>query len=423
MEETETEEFVHNPDVVLKTYKIISKYLDKKEKDKENENENEENKENDKKEDIEYDLPTPESLQKLCDVQVVKNRINFDMKKYSSYFEEDKLNLDKIESIKDTDMTKMLIMFLGYINSKTDIYHLYDEELSSPEEKRYIDNVQNYSIYLDYCIDYLKESGKYFNNITDLDTFLKVLSDIGIIIENPEKNDLFNKIKQDLFLSKEENKILILLAPSNNFWIKSEKSQINDLNYDKKLNNYSNIFYNKGFIKKFLEQVVKDPRCRFGLISSMTFKNLKACWDALEKLDNEINGLCPKDIIFIDQNLHEQITKDPKSKKKTFLRDMKKIIEYLKKNKGKNKDEQDNTGYFNEHNILILESEQDKMTDSTRNNTIRLNIFSEGYLQKDEKGKKAIDLDVDKCLKYLVKLLKDCGEDIRSYIKQNPFNI
>ena len=63
------------------------------------------------------------------------------------------------------------------------------------------------------------------------------------------------------------------------------------------------------------------------------------------------------------------------------------------------------------------------MTDSTRNNTIRLNVFNEEYLQKDEKGKKATDLEVDKFLQYLEKLLKDCGEDIRSYIKQNPFKI
>jgi hypothetical protein len=142
----------------------------------------------------------------------------------------------------------------------------------------------------------------------------------------------------------------------------------------------------------------------------------------LEKLDNDINNLCPKNIIFIDQNLHGSV-QDEKSKKKTFYRDMAKIVEYLKKSKGKNKDnEQDNTGYFDENNILILESELEKMSDSTRNNTIRLNIFNEEYLQKDEKGKKATDLDVDKFIDYLVKLLNDCGEDIRSYIKQNTFS-
>ena len=403
------EKIVPNPDVVFKNYKIISQYLEKNEEDKDK--------------DIELELPTPETIQKLCEPQIVKNRLNFDFKKYSSFFEEDKLNLDKIESLKDAEKTKFLLMFLGFINSKHDIYSLYDQELEvyAYEEKRFIDNVPNYSIYLDYCIDYLKSIDKYFDSIQDFETFMKILSEVGINIENQEKNDLYLKIKQDLFLSKGKNKILILIAPSNNFWIKSEKSSINEQNYDKKLNNYTNIFYNKNFIKKFMQQVVANPRCYFGLISSMAYRNLKACWDALEKLDNDINNLCPKNIIFIDQNLHGSV-QDEKSKKKTFYRDMAKIVEYLKKSKGKNKDnEQDNTGYFDENNILILESELEKMMDSTRNNTIRLNIFNEEYLQKDEKGKKATDLDVDKFIDYLVKLLNDCGEDIRSYIKQNPF--
>ena len=403
------EKIVPNPDVVFKNYKIISQYLEKNEEDKDKY--------------IELELPTPETIQKLCEPQIVKNRLNFDFKKYSSFFEEDKLNLDKIESLKDAEKTKFLLMFLGFINSKHDIYSLYDQELEvyAYEEKRFIDNVPNYSIYLDYCIDYLKSIDKYFDSIQDFETFMKILSEVGINIENQEKNDLYLKIKQDLFLSKGKNKILILIAPSNNFWIKSEKSSINEQNYDKKLNNYTNIFYNKNFIKKFMQQVVANPRCHFGLISSMAYRNLKACWDALEKLDNDINNLCPKNIIFIDQNLHSSV-QDEKSKKKTFFRDMAKIVEYLKKNKGKNKDnEQDNTGYFDENNILILESELEKMTGSTKNNTIRLNIFNEEYLQKDEKGKKATDLDVDKFIDYLVKLLNDCGEDIRSYIKQNPF--
>ena len=255
---------------------------------------------------------------------------------------------------------------------------------------------------------------------------MQVLSDVGITIPKKEENALFTKIKKELFLSNEKNKILILLAPSNNFWIKSEKSQINDINYDKKLNNYSNIFYNKNFIKKFLEQVVSNPRCHFGLISSMCYKNLKSCWEALGKIDNEIFQLYPKNVVYIDQNLHDQAPQDPqnKDKKKVFFRNMEKIIGLLKNNKNKNKDnEQDNTSCFNEHNILILESEPDKETERTKPNSIRLNIFTEEYLQKNENEKTAIDLQVDNFIHYLVNLLNNCGEDIRPYIKQNPFII
>lgn len=399
------EEVNNNPDVILKKYEIITNYLEKDD-DKEKQ----------------FDLPTPQSIQKLCEPQIVKDLLIFDIVKYASCFEGDKLNLNKIESIKDAEMTKFLLMFLGYINSKNDIYSLYDDDsMHNPDEKSYIDNSSNYLVYLNMCIDYLKQNDKFLNTLTDIDILLKILSDVGITIQKDDKNDLFTKIKKDLFLSNENNKILILLAPSNNFWIKSEKTVINDINYDKKLNNYSNIFYNKKFIKKFLEQVVSNPRCNFGLISSMTYKNLKACWEALGKIDNEINELYPKNITYIDQNLHDQSQEDPKNKKKSFFRNMNKIIEYLKKDKKNKNNDQDNTGYFKETNILILESELDKMTDTTRYNTIRLNIFNEEFLQKDEKGKTAIELETDKFIQYLVKLLNNCDQDIRAYIKENPY--
>ena len=120
--------------------------------------------------------------------------------------------------------------------------------------------------------------------------------------------------------------------------------------------------------------------------------------------------------------MHEELKNpDPKNKKKTFFRSMEKIINSLKNKKGKNKNDDNNTGYYDENNILILESETDKMTDSTRNNSIKLNVFSEEYLQKNEKEKASTDLEVDKFLQYLVNLLDKCGDDIRTYIKQNPF--
>ena len=414
----EEEEKTENNGIDFKKYKIISKLLEKEEKD-----ENEENT-------SEIYFPTIESFKKLFDIQIVKDLLTLDLSKFSSFFAEDALNLDKIESIKSAEMAKYLLIFLGFINSKNDIYSLFDEAVESPNEENFIDNinVKNYLIYLNLSIDYLKSIKKFFNNINDIDTFLQILSDVGITIPKKEENALFTKIKKELFLSNEKNRILILLAPSNNFWIKSEKSQINDINYDKKLNNFNNIFYNKKFIKKFLEQIVSNPRCHFGLISSMCFKNLKACWEALGKIDNEIYQLYPKNVVYIDQNLHDQAqepqNKDKKNNKKIFFRNMDKIIEMLKNHKGKNKDsDQDNLSYFDYNNILILESEPDKMSETTINNSIRLNIFNEEYLQKDEKGKTATNLEVDKFIKYLVKLLNECGEDIRSYIKQNPFII
>ena len=121
--------------------------------------------------------------------------------------------------------------------------------------------------------------------------------------------------------------ILVIIAPSNNFWLKSEKSIINGVNYDKKLNNYCNIFYNKKFIKKFLIKIGKHPRCNLCLMSSMTYKNLKA---AIDGLDVQFNELLPKKYAIISQNEHDIIIPNNKKEMPIFFRNIIKIIQHLK---------------------------------------------------------------------------------------------
>jgi hypothetical protein len=157
----------------------------------------------------------------------------------------------------------------------------------------------------------------------------------------------------------------------------------------------------------------------------MNYKNLKNCWDGLEK---QFSKECPKKVILFDQKDHEEIMLDQNKKKPTFLRKMSKIIEHLKKEKqmedkkkGRYENEEeagDNVLYFSEKNILILESEMEKM-DDTKPNSIFVNLFSEQYLGFDEKGKEAIDLEGDKVINYINKLFENCHDDIRIYINKN----
>ena len=134
-----------NPDIEFKQYKIISKLLEKEEKEENGENA------------LEINFPTIESFQKLCDAQIVKELLTLDSAKFSSFFSEENINLDKIASIKNVEMAKFLLIFLGFISSKNDIYTLYDEAVEAPEEENEIDNikVKNYLIYLNLSIDYL----------------------------------------------------------------------------------------------------------------------------------------------------------------------------------------------------------------------------------------------------------------------------
>ena len=408
------EEIKTNPDVDLKECKVFSQFYEKNDDDE-------------KAKDM--DLPTPESLEKLCSPQVVKDCVTFDIKKYKSFFVKQKeeyseneitiLNLDKISSIKNGEVLPYVLIFLGGINSATDIYTFFDEAVKNPSEECFFDNSLNYLEYLNSIIDFLKNTEKLAIEFSQMEFLFKALDELGINIHRDEKNVLYRSIK-DSFLSMDKNKILVIIAPSNNFWIKSKSYTINGQNYDIKLNNYSNIFYNKKFIQKFLEKVTKHPRCAFGLLCSMSYKNLKNCWDGLEK---QFSNICPKKVLFFDQKDHDEI-KEPQQKP-SFYRNMSKIIEHLKKekntnNKNKEKDEEEggNVEYFNEKNIIILESEEEKMGD-IKNNAIYVQLFSEQYLEFDTQQKTAIDIKGDKVIDYLIKLLETCSDDIRDYINRN----
>ena len=405
-----------NPDVELKELKIVCKFFDKNEDD-----------ENAK----EIDFPTAESLEKLCSHQIVKDVLSFDIKKFKSFLEikkeedEDKekiiLNLDKLATI-NKDIYRYILILIGGINSNSDIYSFFDDSVKTPTEECFIDNSINYLEYLNSIIDYLKAQNLSVA-YSQLDFLLKALEELGINIFKEENNTLYRSIK-DSFLSMEKNKILVIIAPSNNFWVKSERNVINDQNYDIKLNNHNNIFYNKKFIEKFLKKITKHPRCTFALISSMNKKNLKNCWDGLEK---QFSVDCPKKVILFDQTDHKQLMLDPEKKKPSFFRDMQKIKEHLKKEKNSNDKKKDNSEeinyeIFDEKNIFILESEPDKESDDTRNNSFFINSFDEKYLEKNENEKEAIDIRGNAVINYVYQLLENCTDDIRDYIHRNKFD-
>ena len=409
----EDEKIKKNLDVELKEYKIVCKFLEKKD---DNENSDE------------IFFPTPESLEKLCSNQLVKDALSFDLKTFKSFLEikkeegEDEdnektiLNLDKLTTI-NKELLPYILILIGGINSGSDIYNFFDETLGNPGEEYYIDNSINYLEYLNSILDFFKSELSI--SFCHLDLLLKGLEELGINIFREDKNTLYRAIK-DSFLSMDKNKILVIIAPSNNFWVKSEKNVINDQNYDIKLNNCNNIFYNKKFIEKFLQKITKHPRCTFGLICSMNKKNLKNCWDGLEK---QFSVDCPKKVILFDQSDHNALMLEPEKKRPSFFRDMQKIKERLKKEKNldKNKDNSDEINYenFDEKNIIILESEQEKMSDDTKSNSIFVNLFSEEYLEKNEQEREAIDIQGNTVINYLYVLLENCTDDIRDYINKN----
>ena len=377
-------------------------------------------------------LPTPESLFNLTNTNLLQDMVKYDINKYKSFFKrqnisepvceneenelsssfEEKiiLDLDKIQTIQDISMVSIILVFLGGINSKNDIYEIFPNDTpQNPDEACFIDNCVNYAYYIFNIVLYLKRQQITFP-LYDLNLLFRSLEEIGIYFKQDRKSVLYRNIK-DSFMSLLDNKILIILAPSNNFWVKSDKNVISNINYDKKLNNYCNIFYNKNFIKKYLTFFAKHPRCNLGLMSSMTQKNLKA---AIEGLDVQFNKLLPKKYSVISQGAHDVIKPQMKKDIPLFFRNMEKIINHVK-----SKDKWD---YFDEKNIIIIEGDKNKITEGTKGNTLVSNYFSEEYLMCDKQKKEEIEKEGDRLMKYLLNVLENCAVDVRDYLSQNPFD-
>ena len=399
-EEKNKDNFKNNSDIELKEFLIISKFYE------EDDGEEKEGPKNSK----EIYLPTPESLIKTCDIKLVKEFINFDIQKYKSNFDDNKLNLDNIPFIKNKNILTYILLFLGGINSINTIYDFFDDSVIFPNEECFIDNNTNYLTYLNFIIDYLKneeQKENIFFNFSDLEPLLKSLDILGINISRNDKNIVYRNIK-DLIFSMENNKILVLIAPSRIFWIKHDENYIGKKMYDRNLNNSTNLFYNEEFIKKFFNSIGKHKRCKIGLICSMSKNNLNNSYEGLNIIFNEKkNENKNNNPIIINQDYHDKINDI------LYKRSMKQIIQYLRNNE---------YNYFDERNIIIIEGKPDKIGEDTKDNSIVINLYNKEYIESYEEKKELLNKRSDKVIKYINDLLENCEDDIRNYINKNDYN-
>ena len=356
-------------------------------------------------EDLEgINLPQPSDLNQLILLDSRK-LISFDKEKYLSFFQPNKIiDLSSNNHIQDTTIRNSLCMLLGGINSKTwDLTKYYEKFPFDVESDCYFDNSNNYSSYIEKNKLFITYNMK---KLSEVDELYKALIEVGFTFKNGEKNSIFNSIRETVM---NQDRICIIVSGSDNFWIKSDKSIINGISNDIKLNNYSYLFFNKNFIEKFIQKIIHHPRCYFCFVSSMTFKNLKKIRDAL---DTEFPKEFKNSVIF-DQNTHINLNEGNKKEKPIFVRDFDKIKHNLKTYQ--------KIDDFDERNVLFFESEKDKVN-NTEHNSIIMNTFSERNLEFSKEEKEQFEKYQDKIINYIVKLLDECKCDIREYIKNNPLN-
>ena len=371
-------------------------------------------------EDKKFYLPTPENLLELFNLNVIKSQIYFDIEKYKSYFktenEEEILDITNIPHILNNKILNSILFFLGAINIENDIYQFdeqvggeeeEEEEIKEPIPEEYLfENSQNYIQYLQNNIQLITRNIAFM----DIEYAIKSLQEIGINIIPDIGNTLYRQIK-DKVMSLPENKILVLITPSNNFYVKTEKNSINGVNYDFKINNITKLFLNNDFIKKFITKIANHPRCHFGLLSSMIQKNLKTANTGILTMYSTVY---PKHYSLIDQRSHDGLDLDKKGVIPKFFRNLDLILKHVKT--------KDKLYCFNNTNVLIIESKDYKISESTKQNSINVSVFNEELMRKPNNERKKIILEKgDKLINYVYDLLENCPNDVRDYITLHPF--
>ena len=370
--------------------------------------------------DKKFYLPTPENLLELFNLNVIKSQIYFDIEKYKSYFktenEEEILDITNIPHILNNKILNSILFFLGAINIENDIYQFdeqvggeeeEEEEIKEPIPEEYLfENSQNYIQYLQNNIQLITRNIAFM----DIEYAIKSLQEIGINIIQDIGNTLYRQIK-DKVMSLPENKILVLITPSNNFYVKTEKNSINGVNYDFKINNITKLFLNNDFIKKFITKIANHPRCHFGLLSSMIQKNLKTANTGILTMYSTVY---PKHYSLIDQRSHDGLDLDKKGVIPKFFRNLDLILKHVKT--------KDKLYCFNNTNVLIIESKEYKISESTKQNSINVSVFNEELMRKPNNERKEILLKKgDKLINYVYDLLENCPNDVRDYITLHPF--
>ena len=372
-------------------------------------------------EDKKYFMPTPENLLELFNLNVIHGQIEYDMEKYKSFFkkenEENILDLTNIQHILNNKILNSILFFLGAINIKNDIYEFdqveeEEDEIKEPiPEENLFENSQNYIEYLQNNINLLTKNIAFM----DIDLTIKSLEEIGLKIVPENSNTLYRQIK-DKVMSLPENKILVLITPSNNFYVKTEKNSINGINYDFKINNITKLFLNSEFIKKFILKISNHPRCHFGLLSSMLQKNLKTANSGMSTM---FNTIYPRHISLIDQRSHDGIDLDKKGVVPKFFRNMELILKHIKT--------KDKLYCFNKTNVLIIESKdfkikEEKKPESTKLNSINISVINEELLKKPSlERKRLIEEKGERLINYVYDLLENCPNDVRDYLQNHPF--
>jgi len=212
-----------------------------------------------------------------------------------------------------------------------------------------------------------------------------------------------------------KDKIFIIFSGSDLLWYKTKKTIESDIKFDFLLQKCKYIYFNKKFIKEFYKRILKHPRCIPGFISSMNIKNCQNLIQEMYKSCEIKKEEQIKDLIYLGKKCHDMVNTKKYNPDTTteFKRNMGNMAYCLNK-------------HFNTkhkfYKMVIVESDPEKMSDSTKPYSIICPIFNEDYITKKE-TREEVDLKGENLINFLEKLLNNCTENINTYLKEKNFEV
>lgn len=349
-------------------------------------------------------IPSVSEIWYIDESSLVKMKNFFEIKASKDMFSYEEIINIVLSKSTTYGILEAMLSILGLLSEKNSF--LLTKQGKSHKLNEYSSS-NDYFYYIKDNLDYIFSSFK----SVDLPSFNQLLKEIGIDILSEINKHLYTLIRNHIWNNE---KVLLLLTGNGFTWIRSERTCLMNVFYDKEINKYTKIFWNNKFFKENIEKITNHPKIKLGFISSMIRNNLNTTVDSI-CLNYHIKF---SDLLCIDQESHnkDEIVMDKyvSSKKKGFREPKKynyfRSLEMICKYSG-----------FNEGRVLILECERDKSNEfsNCENNSLYTKYhFNENYYYETIENQKQIDEYYSKLIGDVIEMIEECNDDIRIQISK-----
>ena len=288
------------------------------------------------------------------------------------------------------NLLEAFLNLIGCINEENEVLLKNKKNLSFHKLSQYSE-CNDYHKYLSDNLDFIFKSFK----AKELHQFKGFLEELKIDLSLEINSFLYLTIRNYVW---NNDKILLLLTGNGLTWLKHQNTCINKHFYDMEINKFNRIYFNSKLLTSKLYSLINHPRIDLGFISSMANKNISLC---LNSIRLKFNIKDKASMLILHQDDH---FKDDTNEKPEFARSLDKIIQKT---------------HYNETNLIIVESEKDKVKENSKTDKNSVYVkyeFNAEYFKLSNEKKEEIDSYYSKLIDSIIDLIENNEGDVREQI-------